>query len=69
MEFFLSVERDIVNGKCIFQRNTELGDDLIIGMEILKEIFSSHNRESFCNVQIIEQKQNKKKKSNIHEFI
>lgn len=40
MEFFLqilSVERDIVNGKWIFQRNTELGDDLITGMEIPKE--------------------------------
>lgn len=41
MEFFLqilSVERDRVNGKCIFQRNKELGNDLITGMEILKEI-------------------------------
>lgn len=47
MEFFLqilSIERDTVNGKCIFQRNTELGDNLITGMEILKEIYSSHNK-------------------------
>lgn len=54
MEFFLqilSVEGDIVNVKCISQKNTELGDDLITGMEIPKEIFSSANRESFCNVQ------------------
>lgn len=38
----------------LFQRNTELGEDLITSMEILKEIYSSHKRESFCNVQIIE---------------
>lgn len=66
MEFLLqilSVERDTVNGKCIFQRNTELGDDLVTGMEVLKEIYSSHERESFCNVQIIE------KICNIHVLI
>lgn len=66
MEFslqILSIERDVVNGKCIFQRTTELGDNLIPGMEIPKEFFSSYNRESFCNVQIIE------KIWNIHEFI
>lgn len=59
MEFFLqilSVDRNRVNDKCIFQRNKELGNDLITGMEILKEIFSSHNRESFSNVQIIGKK-------------
>lgn len=66
MEFslqILSIERDVVNGKCIFQRTTELGDNLIPGMEIPKEFFSSYNRESFSNVQIIE------KIWNIHEFI
>lgn len=47
MEFFLqilSIERDTVNGKCIFQKNTELGDSLITGMDILKEIYPSHNK-------------------------
>lgn len=57
MEFFpqiMSVKRDIVNDKCILQMNTEFDDNLITGMEIPKEIYLSHNKETLCNVQKID---------------